>query len=58
MVEEEHDTMAQELNQSSNQLIAKRARADMAKASLVVTSASLEKSIVNCAKVHHLLAKA
>lgn len=36
----------------------KRARADMIEASLVVLSACLNKSIVECMELHHLLAEA
>lgn len=41
MVEGEHEAAIQELNLASGQLMAKKARVDMAKASMVVTSACL-----------------
>lgn len=57
-MEGEHDVEVQELNLSNDQLVAKKVRVDVVEASLVAMSIYLDRSIVDCIDLCHLLAEA
>lgn len=55
MAEGESDVVAQKLSLSSDQLVVEKERVDTAKASLMVTSTCLDKSIMDCLELRCML---
>lgn len=58
MVEGERNEAVWEFSLSNKRLVIETVRADMVEASLAVTSACLNKSIVECMEFHRLLVEA